>query len=103
MTRKRAIDSVINDKPQENPSFSRTTCKKRLKLHYYCNVCNSKFVNPHTKELHDMEDQNSSSESVTNCNINTIQENEFELESVIGSGSSTSASLYQFDQIQQNA
>ncbi|CAI2198871.1 11081_t:CDS:2 [Funneliformis geosporum] len=82
MTRKRTINSIINDKPQENRSFCRSIYKRRLKLRCYYNVFNGKFVDPHIKELHDIKDQNSS---------------------IIGSGSSASASLYQFNQIQQNA
>ena len=87
MTRKRAIASVINEKIQVNRSSGRSTCKRRSKIRCYCSKCNGNFMDPRTKVLHDLKDQNlaksSSSESTTNFDTNMIQDNELEPESVI--------------------
>src|SRR5438034_3831199 len=62
------------------------------------------FCDSRTKELHNLDDQNStnitSSESITNRDMDMIQENESETN--IGYESSTSASSHQFGRIQQN-
>ncbi|CAB4428325.1 unnamed protein product [Rhizophagus irregularis] len=87
MTRKRAIASIINDETQVNRSSGRSTCKRRTRLRCYCSKCNGNFVDLRTKVLHDLKDQNladsSFNKSTTNFDMNMIQENELELESVI--------------------
>ena len=90
MTRKRAITSIIRDETQETqlnrPSTSSST-RKRSKFRCYCSKCNGNFVDSRTKEIHD-QNSSSSSKSISNRNTNMIQdsiiqENEFNLESVI--------------------
>uniref|UniRef100_U9UFM0 Transposase domain-containing protein n=1 Tax=Rhizophagus irregularis (strain DAOM 181602 / DAOM 197198 / MUCL 43194) TaxID=747089 RepID=U9UFM0_RHIID len=102
MTRKRAIASIINDETQVNHSSGRSTRKRRTRLRCYCSKCNGNFVDPRTKVLHDLKDQNSAdssfNKSTTNFDMNMIQENELELESVI----SHETVDHQIDRIQQN-
>src|SRR5216110_2478602 len=86
MTRKRAIASIINE-TQVNRSSGRSTRKRRTKLHCYCSKCNGNFVDLRTKVLHDLKEQQNSADSAfnkstTNFDMNMIQENEPELESV---------------------
>src|ERR1051325_11390591 len=107
MTRKRSIASIINDETQVNRSSGRSTRKGRTRLRCHCSKCNGSFVDPRTKVLHDLKDQNSAgssfNKSTTNFDMNTIQENELELESVISHESQERETAdHQFDRIQQN-
>ncbi|CAG8463498.1 6093_t:CDS:1 [Funneliformis mosseae] len=102
MTRKRAIASIINDEKQVNHSSDIYT-HKRSKLCYYCSKCNGNLVDLHTKELHDLKDQKSGSNSSNESTmINMIQENKVEFETAIIYESLISDSLHQFGQIQRN-
>ena len=107
MTRKRSIASIINDETQVNRSSGRSTRKGRTRLRCHCSKCNGSFVDPRTKVLHDLKDQNSAgssfNKSTTNFDMNMIQENELELESVISHESQERETAdHQFDRIQQN-
>ena len=101
------IASIINDEIQVNRSSGKSTYKRRTKLRCYCSKCNGNFVDPRTKVLHYLKDQNSAdssfNKSTTNFDMNMIQENELELESVISHESQEHETAdYQFDRIQQN-